>query len=278
MNLLTLNPNDIVEWISPREIRDETLYQAIKESIGKHGQWHPVKVRPHPSIEGKFQGFDGKTRADICKELGRTVLATPIAVHNDWEGYELAYRSNLEEGHGQPLNSLDEARYLKFLMKQFHLSQDELAKKLGFTQSWISLKLKILTQIPDPIKELLEQNKLHPRHAMEIARVKHSDAQIQLAEKAVKEKLTLHDVATYATALNNRQQLKASTILSKPLHKVKGFLETQERLSVEKELDALESDRIRSNVHICPYCSKPLRVVIDWKKKKVKALAKSNHR
>lgn len=78
---------------------DDLAYAELLEGIRERGQDTPIMVRPHPTVNGRYQIVFGHRRARAAKELGRTVRAVvkPMsdADHIVTQGQENSARENL---------------------------------------------------------------------------------------------------------------------------------------------------------------------------------------
>jgi ParB/RepB/Spo0J family partition protein len=183
--------NDIVDWdINPRSKIDPEYLQTLISSIKERGQRNPILVRPHPSIHGKYQGLDGRTRVEALKQLGRSHVLATIEPLSLLDAYAVALRENMEEGHGKPLDPLDEAKHIQYMMEQFHLTQAAVAEKLNISQSEVSRRLALLTRLIPEAQEALRQGILTARAAKELVSLPEEAQRAFLEKLAGSEKTT----------------------------------------------------------------------------------------
>jgi ParB family chromosome partitioning protein len=172
-----------LDWeYNPRSKIDEEYLRILIKSIEELGQRKPILVRPHPRQPDKYQGLDGRTRVEALKRLGRGTVLAYVEPLSLLDACILALRENLEEGHGKPLDPLDEAQYIKRLIDEFHLTQAAVAEKLGCSQSEVSRRLSILTKLIPEAQAAVAEKLLNPDVAGRMASMP-EDVQEMVLEK-----------------------------------------------------------------------------------------------
>ena len=142
----------------PRKIFREDALLELAESIRRHGILQPLSVRrvgPHYEL---IAG-ERRLRAGILAGLGEI----PCIVMNmdDTESSMTALVENLQR---QDLDYIEEARGISTVMDNFSMSQEQVARLLGKSQSAIANKLRLLKHSA-PVLDKLRQTGLTERHA-----------------------------------------------------------------------------------------------------------------
>ena len=88
------------------------------------------------------------------------------------------------------MNMFDEARSLKTMIKMLGLTQDEMAKRLGVSQSYIANKLRLLSLSSECERVILE-GALSERHARAVLKLRSEDARLAALSKILKMKLSV---------------------------------------------------------------------------------------
>ena len=156
---ITINPEQ------PRKIFREEELEELSQSIQDYGVLQPILVRR--TEEGMFSIIAGERRFRASQLAGQTSI--PAIIRN-LEEEEAALIALVENVQRENLNYIEEARAYKKLMDEFHLTQSEIAIKVGKQQSTISNKIRILS-LPEDIQEVLTANKLTERHARALLRI-----------------------------------------------------------------------------------------------------------
>ena len=86
------------------------------------------------------------------------------------------------------MNMFDEARAIEGLRGMKKMTQSEIAKMMGTSQSYVANKLRLLSLSPRMQEKILELG-LTERHARALLRIKNEDEQLKFAEKIAKMRL-----------------------------------------------------------------------------------------
>lgn len=127
----------------PRQDFDEAALETLKDSVKRIGIIEPLLVRRLPD-----QGYEliaGERRLRAAKLAGIQMVPAMIREYNDAEISEIALIENIQR---EDLNALEEAKAYDRLMKEFGLTQDIMAKKIGRSRSHIANFLRLLKLEP----------------------------------------------------------------------------------------------------------------------------------
>ncbi len=142
----------------PRKIFREEALQELAESIRQHGILQPVSVRRAGTAYELIAG-ERRLRAGIL--AGLTEIPCIIMNMDDRESGMTALVENLQR---QDLDFIEEARGISFLLTQWSMSQEQVARLLGKSQSAIANKLRLLRH-SDQVLNTIRQAGLTERHA-----------------------------------------------------------------------------------------------------------------
>ena len=148
-----LKPNPF----QPRSDFDEEGLKELSNSILSHGIIQPVIVR---KIDNQFQIISGERRVRASKESG---LKQIPAIVLDVDGVDVAEVSLIENLQRKDLNCIEEAFAFNILRKQFGMTQDDIAEKIGKSRPYVTNSLRLL-DLPDEIKTFLIEGKLSAGH------------------------------------------------------------------------------------------------------------------
>ena len=179
LELIEMNPEQ------PRKIFKDEELEELASSIRDYGVLQPILVRK--TEMGKYSIIAGERR---FRAAGMAGLSEIPAIVRDLEAEEAALIALVENVQRENLNYIEEARAYQKLMEEFHLTQNEIARKVGKQQSTISNKIRILT-LPEDIQELLVSNKLTERHARALLRISDENDRRKIITKIVKNNLNV---------------------------------------------------------------------------------------
>jgi ParB family chromosome partitioning protein len=157
----------------PRRDFDPQALQELAHSIRERGLIQPITVRR--SGDG-YELIAGERRVRASQEAGLThIPAYILDVERDIELLELALIENVQR---ENLNPIETALGYRRLMEECHLTQEEVALKVGKDRTTVANFLRLL-RLPEPIQEALRQRQLSMGHARAILAL--TDEQLQLA-------------------------------------------------------------------------------------------------
>ena len=171
----------------PRKTFNEESLQELAESIKEHGVIQPIIVKK--SIKD-YEIVAGERRFRASKIAGKTTIPCIIREFTDEQMMEIAVLENLQR---EDLNSIEEALGLESLMKNLNLTQEQVAKRVGKSRSYITNMLGLLT-LPTEVKELVKQGKISTSHARTLSKLEDKNQILTLADKIVNENLNVRQI------------------------------------------------------------------------------------
>ncbi len=178
-----------------RKFREEVLAE-MAESIKKHGLLQPISVRK--KANGRYELIAGEQRLRAVKLVGLSTVSAVILDVTPEESAELALIENLQRSD---LNVMEEARAYASLIKSRGCTQEELAKALGKTRSYIANIVRLVGFSPN-IQQLLIDGKATIGQLRPLLALQKLDDQEEVAKLIVRENLSARD----AEALVNRKK------------------------------------------------------------------------
>lgn len=179
------NPNQ------PRKNFDETALQELADSIKQNGVLQPILVR---KIGGKYQIVAGERRYQASKLAGLKEIPAVVRDIDDKEVFQLALIENLQRSD---LSPMEEAKGYRQLINSQGLTQEGLAKILSKSRSAIANTLRLM-DLPTVVQEMIEQGILTAGHARAILAVPTEEGRVELAQKVVKDNLTVRQTENLA--------------------------------------------------------------------------------
>lgn len=148
----------------PRKIFREEELQSLAQSIRENGLLQPVTVRKE---NGAYFLVAGERRLRACKMAG---LREIPAILTDWEPEDSAVLALLENIQRKDLEMFEQANAIVNLLREWQITQEEAARRLGLSQSYLANKIRLLRLSPEEQAEILE-NKLTERHARALLKI-----------------------------------------------------------------------------------------------------------
>jgi len=200
---------------SPREHFSPSYIERLAASFKKEGQFQPIVVRPHPTKPGKYQLIDGEHRVRALRKTGELLVRAEIVALSDEEAYILAMRLN--QMHGKPLDEIEEALRFKQMMEKYGYTQQKVAEVFEVSQPLVSIRLKLLEDSSQELRQAFIRRLIKPEAAREIAELpKEEQPPVvgRVAGKKISQRATRALVHAFKAAKTPEEK---KLILSKPV-------------------------------------------------------------
>ena len=178
---------------------DESI-KNLAESIKENGLLQPITVRKSGN---QYELIAGERRYRACLLNGQKDIEAIIMETTDDESANLALVENLQR---EDLNAIEQALAMKRIMKTENLTQNELAKKLGYRQSTVANKLRLL-KLPEYIKKAISQDVITERHARALLNVPSENLR-EVYDVIVKRNYTVSKTEEYIKELSSKHKRK----------------------------------------------------------------------
>ncbi len=143
----------------PRKHFDEEALSELADSIREHGVIQPLTVRRLSN--GDYQIIAGERRWRAARLAGLSEIPAIVVEADDRKVTELALIENLQR---EDLDPLEEAEGYKKLMDNYHMTQEDVAERVGKSRSAVANALRLLGLCPE-VRAMLEGGKLSGGHA-----------------------------------------------------------------------------------------------------------------
>ncbi len=171
----------------PRKTFDKDALQELADSIKNYGVFQPVIVKK--SIKG-YDLVAGERRVRASKLAGLETIPAIVKDFSDDMMREIALLENLQR---ENLTAIELAWAYKGIIDSLHITQDELAVKLGKSRSGVTNVLGLL-RLPAKVQDMILEGKISMGHARELSKLEDREKILELADKIVKENLSVRDI------------------------------------------------------------------------------------
>ena len=195
----------------PRKTFDELSLQELANSIQHSGVFQPIIVR-QSSVKG-YEIIAGERRFRASKLAGKETIPAIIRNFDEEAMMQVAVLENLQR---EDLNPLEEAEAYDMLMKNLKLTQAQVAERLGKSRPYIA-------------KEMVQDDRLSMGQARTLLGLKNKEQILKLANRCVKENLTVRQLEQMVAEMNDTKNEKKKVprlIREKPYY----LRESEERL------------------------------------------------
>ena len=171
----------------PRLNFDEKALNELSESIKQHGIIQPLVLRP---LGDKFEIIAGERRYKAATLAGLSKVPAIVTDMDDNTSAEVALVENIQR---KDLSAIEEAKSYKTMLDRSGMTQEELAKKMGVSQSNVANKLRLLN-LPNEVQKALMNEKISERHARSLLTLDNNEDQIRYLNRIINERLTVRQL------------------------------------------------------------------------------------
>jgi len=183
INLDDIDPNPF----QPRENFDDESLKELAVSIKMHGVLEPIILR----AKGKrYEIIAGERRYKASKLAGLKTIPAVVKNYSDLKTMEIALVENLQR---EDLNPIEQARTFMKLIREFKLTQEELARRTGKSRSTITNIIRLLN-LPPQVQDALLTGKITQGHARALLSLRDEKLQKRLTKKIIEEGLSVREI------------------------------------------------------------------------------------
>ncbi len=187
----------------PRKTFDQDALNELAASIAQFGVLQPLLVAPE--AQGRYLLIAGERRLRASKMANLQEVPVIVSEYTSQQIAEIALIENLQR---EDLHFFEEAEGYEQLMREFHLTQETMASRVGKKQSTIANKLRLL-HLSDKVRKILLDKELSERHARALLKLDTEEQQLQVLNVVVNNGYNVRQTESYIEKqLENRQRAK----------------------------------------------------------------------
>jgi len=186
----------------PRTIFSEEALAELAESIKKHGVLQPIVVRKIDN--NNYELVAGERRWRAAQLAGLKQIPAVVKDFSDEEATVVALMENLQR---EDLNPLEQAKALKRLIEEFHLTQEEVAENLAKSRTYVTNLLRLLN-LPPVIQEMVEKGELSYGHARALLALEDPIKMSEAARRVINEGLSVRATEGLVKKIKNKPEIK----------------------------------------------------------------------
>jgi ParB family chromosome partitioning protein len=170
----------------PRKLFDKSTLEELAQSIRENGVLQPILVR---QIGDNYQIVSGERRYRASKLAGMKSIPAVVRRLSEEKTMLAALIENIQR---QDLNPVEEARTLRDRIRNYDLTHDQLAEKVGKSRSALTNRLRLL-QLPTEVQLMVADGRISAGHAKMLAGLKDNDTIRFWAKKIISEQLSVYE-------------------------------------------------------------------------------------
>ncbi|HCO18331.1 MAG TPA: chromosome partitioning protein ParB [Tissierellales bacterium] len=204
-----LNPSEAVEEIEisriipksdqPRKIFDEDALNDLKASIKENGVIQPIILRRK---DDRYEIIAGERRWRAAKAAGLERIPSIVREIDEETAAKISLIENVQR---ENLNPIEEAEAYKRLMSEYSLKQEELAKAVGKSRSYISNSIRLLN-LDERIIGYIYEGKLTGGHGKALLAIKNHEDQLEAANRIIELGMNVREAEEKAKVSKRRSK------------------------------------------------------------------------
>ena len=180
----------------PRKTFDEQRLKELAQSIQQHGVFTPILVK---KSVGGYELIAGERRLRASKMAGLENIPAIEMEFDDQQMMEIALLENIQR---EDLNVIEEAKAYEKMIGKLGYTQEELARRIGKSREHVANTLRLL-RLPQKIQEYVIAHQLSMGHVRALLSLRDEDMMEEIAEKAIREQLSVRAVEKLVKAISN---------------------------------------------------------------------------
>ena len=183
----------------PRKTFNQEALQELAESIKAYGVFQPIIVKK--SIKG-YDLVAGERRVKASRLAGMETIPAIVKDFSDEMMREIALLENLQR---ENLTAIELAWAYKGIIDSLHITQDELAVKIGKSRSSVTNTLGLL-RLPNSVQNMILAGKLSMGHARELSKLEDNEKIVEYAKNIVNNNLSVRDIENLSKSVEVKKK------------------------------------------------------------------------
>jgi len=229
--------------LQPRMYVSRKSLQQLADSISENGVLQPVIVRSRDG-GGEFELVAGERRWRAAQRAGLMSIPAIIQDLSDEKMLELALVENIQR---DDLTAIEEAHAYQVLVEKFHLSQDEVARRVGKSRSAVANILRLL-HLSQDVQQMLLEGAVSMGHARALLPLPEK-AQQRLARKVIGRGLSVRQTERAVKHFLHPKPNKVDPATDPNLMAAQQRLEERFQTKVEIQMNGAAAGRLILHFH-----------------------------
>jgi ParB family transcriptional regulator, chromosome partitioning protein len=180
-----------------RYVFDEEMLGELADSIRENGVVQPVVVRPAEEA-GRYVLVLGERRLRASKMAGKQTIPALVRRLSPQQAAEMTVLENVQR---EDLNPIEQAEAFRVLSKEFHLTQAQIAERIGVSRETVANYMRLL-RLPQEVMGYLVSGRLSFSDCRELLALQNEEHILQVAQEVVAKHLKWDEIEDRVARLN----------------------------------------------------------------------------
>lgn len=242
----------------PRKDFKEEQLQELADSIRQYGVLQPLLVQKRGDL---YEIIAGERRWRAAKMAGIKEIPVVIREYGKQQAMEIALIENVQR---EDLNPIEEAIAYQRLMQEFHLKQEEIAERVSKNRSTITNSMRLLNLVPE-VQQMLVEGLISSGHARSLLTLSDPEQQILLAERIIRDHLSVREVEKAVKAMGkvSKEKKREKEKEDEALELIFRNLEERMKSVVGTKVNINRKDRSKGKIEIEYYSEAELERIVE---------------
>lgn len=242
----------------PRKYFDEDALNALADSIRQYGVLSPLWVRKK---EDYYEIIAGERRWRAAQIVGLKEVPVILMEEDEQSSLEISLIENIIR---EDLNPIEEATAYKRLMEEFHLTQEEVAKKVSKSRPVIANAVRLL-DLDDRVQQMLIEEKITEGHGRRLLEISDKEVQFELATRIMDQELTVRETEKLIKAMKdpNKKSDEKKGNITNGLSYIYQDMEEKMKSIMGTKVSILPKDRKKGKIEIEYYSVEELERLME---------------
>lgn len=253
IDINSIKPNEK----QPRKYFEPEKIKELSDSIKQHGVIQPILVVPSGA---NYMIVAGERRYRAALQAGLKEIPAIIKEFSNDQILQIALIENLQR---EDLNDMEEALAYKQLSEEFHMTQEEIAERIGKSRAAVANTLRLLT-LPESVQNYIAEKKLTAGHARAVLMIEDEKARKVFADFIIKKNLSVRDAEKLSREFQADEESSQEASVQKTKEKAPYIRQFEEELCENLGTKvSISSKGVKGKIEIEYYSNDDLERLIE---------------
>ncbi len=242
----------------PRKYFDEDALNALADSIKQYGVLSPLWVKKKGDY---YEIIAGERRWRAAQIAGLKEVPVILMEEDEQTSLEISLIENIIR---EDLNPIEEATAYKRLIEEFHMTQEEVGKKVSKSRPVITNAIRLLDLDPR-VQQMLIEEKITEGHGRRLLEITDKEMQFELATRIMDQELTVRETEKLIKSIKNpgKKDSEKKALKKNELDFIYQDLEEKMKTIMGTKVSIFPKDKKKGKIEIEYYSMEELERIME---------------